>query len=251
MNWKLAAGNVFRLLLRLTAALVVQGVLRQAGFYDLMARDSAGLNLLIGPVGEIYAVLLAFTIFVIWGQFTEVENLVIRECNSLDDLLRFSAYMSADASAAIRRAIADYAHRAMKYEWPALGEGRTDKQADELFVEILDSVVEANPSTEAQKLIHARLLEMAQRTGTYRDERVAKSLTRMPPTLSGLVRSIAAVLLLLVFVYPFQYEITGAVCFVLLSVVVFLANFVMTDTDNPIQGVWNVSPKPFAGLGNG
>ncbi|MGO9261300.1 MAG: hypothetical protein ACLQU1_34080 [Bryobacteraceae bacterium] len=248
MNWKLALGNVFRLFLRLTAALVVQGLLRQAGFYEFTARDSAGLSLMIGPVGEIYAVLLAFTIFVIWGQFTEVENLVIRECNSLDDLLRFAAYLSADASAAIRRSIADYARRVLKYEWPALGEGRTDKQADELFVEILSSVVDANPSTEAQKLIHVRLLEMAQRTGTYRDERVAKSLTRMPPTLSGLVRSIAAVLLLLIFVYPFLYEITGAVCFVLVSVVVFLANLVMTDTDNPIQGIWNVSPKPFAGL---
>jgi VIT1/CCC1 family predicted Fe2+/Mn2+ transporter len=136
----------------------------------------------------------------------------------------------------------------LKYEWPALGEGRTDKQANELFVEILAGVVEAKPATEAQKLIHARLLEMAQQTASYRGERVAKSLTRMPPTLSGLVQSIAAVLLLLVFAYPFQDEITGALCLVLVSVVLFLANFVMTDTDNPIRGVWNVSPKPFAVL---
>jgi hypothetical protein len=27
---------------------------------------------------------LAFTIFVIWGQFTEMDNCVIRECNSFD-----------------------------------------------------------------------------------------------------------------------------------------------------------------------
>ena len=248
MNWKLALGNVWRLLLRLAGALIVQLLLRQAGFYQWTARDSAGLNLLIGPVGEVYAVLLAFTIFVIWGQFTEVENLVIRECNSLDDLVRFAAYLGADESAAIRRAVAAYAHRVLKYEWAALGEGRSDKQADELFVEILGGAVNANPATEAQKLIHARLLEMAQQTGSYRDERVAKSLTRMPPTLSGLVRSVAAALLLLVFAYPFQYEAIGALCFALVSLVLFLADFVMSDTDNPIRGVWNVSPKPFAVL---
>lgn len=248
MNWKPALRNVAGLCVRLTLALVVQDLLRQARFYEWMARDSAGLNLLIGPVGEIYAVLLAFTIFVIWGQFTEVENLVIRECNSLDDLLRFSAWLNADRGAAIRRAVAAYAHRVLKYEWPALGQGRTDKQAEELFVEILGGVVEAHPADEAQRLIHARLLEMAQQTGSYRGERIAKSLTRMPPTLSGLVRSIAAVLLLLVFIYPFQYQIVGGFCFVLVSIVLFLADFVMKDTDNPIQGVWNVSPKPFAAL---
>ncbi len=248
MNWKLALGNVFRLILRLVLALVLHGLLRQAGFYQWTARDSAGINVLLAPVGDIYAVLLAFTIFVIWGQFTEVENLVIRECNSLDDLLRFAAYLDSDSSASIRRAIADYAQRVLKYEWPALGEGRTDKQADELFVEILGAVVEAKPATESQQLIPARLLEMAQQTAACRDERVAKSLTRMPPTLSGLVRSLAAVMLLLVFVYPFEYEAIGEFCFVLASVVVFLANFVMSDTDNPIRGVWNVSPKPFAAI---
>lgn len=248
MNWKFALGNVFRLIVRLIAALVIQHLLRVTAFYAWMARDSAGLNTMIGPVGEVYAVLLAFTIFVIWGQFTEVENLVIRESNSLDDLLRFSAYLDADTNAALRRAIAAYAQRVLKHEWPALGEGRADKQSSELFVAILDSVAEAKAATETQKLIHARLIEMAQQTAACRNERVSKSMTRMPPTLSGLVRSVSAVLLLLIFVYPFESEAIGAACFVLASVVVFLANFVMLDTDNPIRGVWNVSPKPFAAL---
>ena len=248
MNWKFAAGNIVRLVLRLTVLVAIQNLLRVARFYEWTVRDSAGLNTMIGPVGEVYAVLLAFTIFVIWGQFTEVENLVIKECNSLDDLLRFSAYLDGDTYDALRRAISAYAQRVLKYEWPALGEGRADKQSNELFVEILDRVAEAKADTETRKLIHARLLEMAQQSAACRNERVSKSLTRMPPTLSGLVRAVAAVLLLLIFVYPFESEAMGALCFVLASAVVFLANFVMLDTDNPIRGVWNVSPKPFAVL---
>jgi hypothetical protein len=248
MNWKLALGNIFRFCLRLIAILVIQQVLRQAGFFEWTARDSGGLNAVIEPVGGIYAVLLAFTVFVIWGQFTEVENLVMRECNSLTALLRFSEFLDADTSAKLRRAVAAYAQRALKHEWAGLGEGRTDKQADELFADILRTVMETPAATEAQKEIHARLLAIAHQTGACRDERVSKSLTRMPPTLSALVRAVSAALLLLLFVYPFESEIIGAACFVLVSVVVFLANFVMADTDNPIQGVWNVSPKPFAAL---
>lgn len=36
----------------------------------------------------------------------------------------------------------------------------------------------------------------------------------------------------------------------LVAAVLFLANFVMTDTDNLLKGVWNVSPQTFADLGS-
>src|SRR5580693_7831421 len=104
MAWMLPTANILKLAGRLTLALLVYAFLRNAGFYNFTAHEVEGLSMLIQLVGDIYAVLLAFTIFVIWGQFTEVENCVMRECNSLDDVLRFSGYLSSDAAAEIRRA---------------------------------------------------------------------------------------------------------------------------------------------------
>jgi hypothetical protein len=248
MAWTLPTESLLKLAGRLTAALLVYAVLRNAGFYNFTAREAEGLSVLIQLVGDIYAVLLAFTIFVIWGQFTEVENCVMRECNSLDDVLRFSGYLSADAHADIRRAVASYANHVVRSEWPTLGDGRVDSQADAVFSKFLNSVVEAAPRKDVEQPMHARLIDMAQKTGECRDERVAKSLTRIPPTLAGLVDTIAGVLLLLIFVYPFQFWYTGACCFALVALVLFLADFVMMDTDNPLKGVWNVSPQPFSNL---
>ena len=65
------------------------------GLYDFTRLEIEGLNTLILLVGSIYAVTFAFAIFVIWGQFNDVENLVMRECHSLSDLLRFSRYLNA------------------------------------------------------------------------------------------------------------------------------------------------------------
>jgi hypothetical protein len=248
MAWTPPTQNILKLAARLAVALLLYGFLRNAGFYNFTAHEADGLSMLIQLVGDIYAVLLAFTIFVIWGQFTEVENCVIRECNALDDMLRFSGYLNSDAHAGIRRAIAFYANHVLRSEWPALGDGRADSQAEAVFLKFLNSVVEAAPGGEAEQRMHARLIDMAQRTSECRDERVSKSLTRIPPTLAGLVNAIAGVLLLLIFVYPFQYWFTGACCFTLVSAVLFLANFVMMDTDNPLKGVWNVSPQPFSDL---
>src|SRR5580658_2220992 len=114
MAWTLPTENILKLAGRLALALLVYAFLRNAGFYNFTAREAEGLGVLIQLVGDIYAVLLAFTIFVIWGQFTEVENCVMRECNSLDDVLRFSGFLSSDAHAEIRRAVAFYANHVLR-----------------------------------------------------------------------------------------------------------------------------------------
>jgi hypothetical protein len=248
MNWTVPFDKTVKPALRLVAALVAYALLRQAGFYNFTAREIEGLNVLIQLVGDIYAVLLAFAIFVIWGQFTEVENCVIRESDSLADLLRFSAYLNGDDRATIRKAMAIYARHVVTYEWQTLGDGRRDERADDYFSHLCNAVIEIAPQNEAERAIHSRLLDMAQKTRQYHDERVAKSLTRIPPTLGGLVNTIAGVLLLLIFVYPFHQGLAGAACFTLVAVVLFLADFVMMDTDNPLKGVWNVSPQPFSDL---
>ena len=149
---------------------------------------------------------------------------MIRECNSFD-----------------RGQVLDH-------EWQALGDGRRDKRTEELFVQLIGVVVETAPSNEAEQAIHIRLLDMVQRTGDRRDERVAKSLTRMPPTLAALVNTVAGVLVLSIFVYPFRYWVAGALCLTLAACVIWLANLVMMDNDNPLKGIWNVSPQPFADL---
>jgi hypothetical protein len=58
----------------------------------------------------------------------------------------------------------------------------------------------------------------------------------------------AAALLLLVFFYPFHSWTVGAYCFVALGLILYLSNLVMTDTDNPFDGVFNVSSQPFSDL---
>ena len=232
----------------LAVSLLAYAALRQAGFYTFTAREAEGLNVLIQLVGDIYAVLLAFAIFVIWGQFNDVENCVMRECSALSDAQRFSAYLNGDDASAIRKAMTAYTRHVLQYEWQALGDGQRDRQAEEHFKHFASVVVEAAPKSETERAVHSRLLDIVLRTSGCRDERVSKSLTRIPPTLAGLVKTIAGVLLLLVFVYPFRHWLAGGACFVVVAMVLFLANFVMTDTDNPLKGVWNVSPQPFVDL---
>jgi hypothetical protein len=248
MNWAALSRPLIRLLGLLAAAGLVYAYLRSVGLHDFMLPEVNGLGTLILLLGSIYAVMFAFVIFVIWGQFTEVDNFAIRESSALDDLLRFSQYLNVDASHAIRRAVMDYVQRVVKSEWPALGERRKDPQTEKAFAVLMNAVIRAVPASLTEEQMHARLIDIARRVSENRDDRLAKSLTQIPQTLVHLVNAMAIALLLLVFVYPFHHGAIGFLCFAVFAGVLSGANLVMMDTDNPFQGVCNLSPHSFLDL---
>ncbi len=248
MNWAGLSKPLVKLAAQLAAALFAYQLLRSTGFYDFTAREAEGLNTLILLMGNIYAVMFAFVIFVIWGQFTEVENFVMRECNALNDLLRFSRYMNADISHAVRHAVANYSQRVVNSEWQALADRQRDSETEKSFAGLMNAVMKAVPVNSDEEIMRQRLIDITRKVGEHRDERIAKSLSRIPPTLSRFVRTLAVALLLLVFIYPFHHWVAGMCCFFVVALVLFLANLVMTDTDNPFKGVCNVSPQRFSEL---
>ena len=240
--------QLLRLVGQLIAAGLAYAILRAIGLYEFMFPEAGGLGTLILLLGSIYAVMYAFVIFVIWGQFTDVENFAMREASALDDLLRFSQYLNGDASHAIRRALVNYTQMVVKSEWPSLGERRRDPQTEKAFSGLTNAVIQAKPGEAAEEQMRERLIDIVRRAGEHRDDRLAKSLTQIPGTLVRLVQGMALGLLLLVFVYPFHKGAVGFGCFALLAVVLFGANLVMRDTDNPFQGVCNASPQAFSEL---
>jgi hypothetical protein len=248
MNWNAYSGQMFRLGAGLLATACAYCLWHGSGLHEITAGEAEGLNTLILLIGSIYAVMFAFVIYVIWGQFTDVENFMMRECNSLNELLRFSDFINPEARRGIRRAVAAYVQQVVRSEWPALGERRRDKSAEQAFSELLDAILRIAPGSAEEGVVHQRLIDIGREAGEHRDERLTKSLTKIPATLFHLVHTLATALALLMFFYPFHHWVAGMCCFLLVAVILFLANLVMTDTDNPFKGVYNISPEPFSDL---
>jgi Protein of unknown function (DUF4239) len=248
MNWNDFTRHLIRLGIQLVLAGCIYGLAHSSGWSEITVHEAEGLNTLILLIGSIYAVMFAFVIYVIWGQFTDVENYTMRECKSLNELLRFSDFAGQDAGRSIRRAVADYAPRVVKSEWVSLGERSRDKAAEQAFSELMDAVLHISPATAEEGVVYQRLIDIVREAGEHRDERLTKSLTQIPATLFHLVHTMAIALLVLVFFYPFHHWVAGLCCFALVAIILFLANLVMADLDNPFLGIYNVSPKPFSDL---
>ena len=223
-------------------------ILQVAGFQRLFRDDSEGVGALLQIIGTLYSVLYAFATYVIWGQFTAVENEILKESGALKELLLFSRPLRENLREPIVRAVKSYARAVVEGEWRALSSLEGTDKTDRLFNEVIAAVTEVKPEDEAERTVYEQLLDIASEVSTHRDERLALSVKRMPRTLLLFVTLTASTILFLLFFFPFRNVALGVVSIVVTTILLYFAYFVLTDLDNPFEGTWNATPQPFEEL---
>jgi hypothetical protein len=230
------------------AAVALYLILRVVGFHKFFENDAEGVGALLQIIGTLYSVVYAFAIYVIWGQFTAVENEIQKESGALKDLLLFSQRFKESVREPIVRAVKIYARGVAETEWSALAAGEQTDKTDKLFSAVIASVTDVKPEDDTEGILYQRLLEIANQASAHRDERLALSVKRMPQTLLLFVTLTASMILFLLFFFPFHNVGLGLVAIAITTMVLLFAHFVLTDLDNPFEGTWNVGSEPFAEL---
>jgi len=232
----------------MAAAAATYTVLHLAGFHKPFIDDAEGIGALLQIIGTLYSVVYAFATYVIWGQFAAVENGILKESGALKDLVLFSRPLKEATRDPIVRAVRAYARGVIESEWGTLSRGDDTERTDRLFSEIISSVTGTTPEDESQRTVYGQLLEIASQASAQRDERIATSVKRIPRTLLLFVNVTALTILFLLFFYPFHNLALGAVSVAITTMLLFFANFVLTDLDNPFEGTWNVDSEAFSDL---
>jgi hypothetical protein len=232
----------------IAAAAALYFVLHLLGFQKLFENDSEGIGALLQIIGTLYSVVYAFGIYVIWGQFTSVENEIQKESGALKDLLLFSQRLKETVREPMVRAVKIYARGVAETEWRTLSAREETDKTDKLFSGVISAVTDVKPEDDTERIVYQRLLEIANQASAHRDERLALSIKRMPQTLLLFVTLTASMILFLLFFFPFRNVALGVVSVAITTMLLFLAHFVLTDLDNPFEGMWNVGSEPFAEL---
>ena len=193
------------------------------GFQRLFKDDAEGVGALLEIIGTLYSVLYAFATYVIWGQFTAVENEILKESGALKDLLLFSGRLKANTREPVVRAVKSYARAVVDGEWRALSNLEGTEKTDRLFIEVISSLTDLKPEDDAERIVYERLLGIANQASTHRDERLALSVKRMPRTLLVFVTLTACTILFLLFFFPFRNPALGLVSIAITTVLFFFA----------------------------
>ena len=131
------------------------------GFQKLFENDTEGIGALLQIIGTLYSVVYAFAIYVIWGQFTSVENEIQKESGALKDLLLFSQRLKETVREPIVRAVKSYARGVAETEWRTLSAREDTDKTDKLFSTVISSVTEVKPEDDTERILYQRLLEIA------------------------------------------------------------------------------------------
>ena len=229
----------------MAVAAAIYVLLRLVGFHKLFVNDAEGIGALLQIIGTLYSVVYAFATYVIWGQFAAVESEILKESGALKDLILFSKPLKETIRDPIVRAVRTYARGVVESEWGELSRGDDTERTDKLFSGVISSVTDAKPEDDSERTVHERLLEIANQASAHRDERLALSAKRIPRTLLLFVKLTVFTILFLLFFFPFRNLALGLVSVAITTMLLFFANFVLTDLDNPFEGTWNVDLLPF------
>lgn len=218
-------------------AVVPLSVLRESG-------DAVGNYL--QTVGGIYAVLLAFVVYVVWGQFNEARGYVAREASAIVDVYRTVGGLSHERHAAVMTSLRVYLDAVIHQEWPAMA--RDDDAVMEKTGHLLDDVwlaIVGCGSSTCDGEIFGEVVSRFNDLTELRTLRLVAARSRLPMALKILLFSGAAIIIGSMYLLPVDRAtmhalITGAMAGCIAHIL-----YLVIDLDEAFAGDWQVSKQAF------
>ena len=210
-----------------------------------LAKNNEIAGFKFATVGVIYAVLLAFTVIVVWEKFNDAQTAVANEAGATAALFHYAQGKEPEALA-VRTALATYLSAAIDDEWPAMAR-ETESQATEHALDSLyNAAIALNRSGTRGTADMAEVFR--QLDNVTADRRVRLHLaTGLVPNVIWIVLFMGA-LLTVGFTLFFgsenllaQVSMTGV-----LSVLVTMGLVVIISIDHPFTGPVYIHPDSLA-----
>lgn len=198
-------------------------------------------------LGGIYAVLLAFVVFVVWGQFNDVRTYIDREASAIVDLHRTASNLPAATRAAIQQGMSAYIDAVLRDEWSAMA--CRDESAIERVGEKLDDVWLAvhacQPTTDGQHTIYGEVITQFNQLMDLRTNRLSAARARVPRIMNillytGAVLVTGSIYLMYIPTFWLHATVTAALAGAIAHVL-----YLIHDLDEAFGGEGVVSKEPF------
>ncbi len=198
-------------------------------------------------VGGIYAVLLAFVVYVVWGQFNDARGYVAREATALINLHRTARCLPDANRDAVRRGLAAYVHAVIDEEWPAL------EHDDEVVIERVGEQLEAvwdalhhdMPISDCQVTAYGEMIAMFNELTSVRTNRLTSARSRVPIAMKILLYSGAVITVASMYLLSFGAVWVHATVTAMLAGAIAHILFLIQDLDDAFAGDWRVASRPF------
>ena len=241
--------------LRLMAIVGVAAVASIAGL--VVVRNTVDLSSIAGAsdaigsylqvVGSIYAVLLAFVVIVVWGQFNDARSFVAREANALVDLHRTAAGLPEQARDTIQQGVRDYVDAVLADEWTAMAkhDHATLDRVGQRLDRVWSAIHTCMPLNDCQHTVYAEVLARFNDLSETRTNRLSAASAKIPTAMNVLLYTGAFIMVGSIYLLPFERFWLHAVVSAALAGAVAHILYLIWDLDDAFAGDYKVAKAPF------
>ena len=245
----------FRTLLLLTPVVAGVSLLSVLGLFvfrelvplDALRASSDAVGNYLQTLGGIYAVLLAFVVFVVWSQYNDARSFVDREAQAVVDLHRTASGLPAASRRELQRHLREYVDSVITDEWGAMTAGN-DATIDRVGARLDDAwlaIHHCKPANEIQQIVYGEVLERFNDLSDLRTNRLTASRQRIPLVMRILLYAGAVIVIGSMYLMVFDRFWIHAVVTGALAGAVAHVLFLIHDLDRVFVGHCHVDGYPF------
>lgn len=214
---------------------------------DELIAASSQLGNYLQTVGGIYAVLLAFVVYAVWGQFDAARALVDREATALVDLHRTASGLPTATRNEIQRGLRDYLDAVLHDEWQAMqtNDEATIARVGERLDQVWIAIHRCSPLTDCQQTIYGEVLSRFNDLTDVRTGRLTSSRQRIPMGMRVLLYAGAVIMVGSTYLMVFEQLWIHSLVVAAMSGAIAHILFLSIDLDDPFSGSWQTAHAPF------
>jgi len=200
---------------------------------------------ILGALGAVYAVLLAFVVITVWQSFDKSNSNVQLEANYMADIYRDAEAFSPDFRQKVQTLLQEYRQAVVNYEWKTMARGEMSTEVEGLMRKIWSLYTTYQPKNSTEQSFFDESVRKLNSFRELRRQRIMDSRTGIHPLLWFVL--IVGALAIISFTFLFGTENLKAqiVMGVLLSAIISLILFTILSLDFPFTGSVTISPEPF------
>jgi len=194
-------------------------------------------------IGVLYAVLLAFTVVVVWEKFSDAEDEAAREAGAIATIYRLLNGLEGSAAAAFREHLTAYIHAAIDEDWPAMAQGRSSPVAHRALNRLYADVLAFHPTEQRGVALLAETLHQLDTLTEARRARLAKASGVVPGVVWLVLFGGAVVTISFTFFFGSENLHAQALMTGALALLICSGLLVIVVIDHPFSGRVKVQPE--------
>ena len=194
-------------------------------------------------VGVIYAVLLAFTVIVVWEKFSDAETAVVQEAGASATIYRLVDGSDAN-SVATRAAMGNYLRLAIDRDWPLMANGMRSADVTKALNQLYGIAVRTTERQTRDRAINYEVFKQLDAITQARRTRLHLATGVVPPVIWVVLYGGAILTVAFTFFFGAKNLAAQVMMTGILSLIVFLGLVVVVSIDHPFTGPVHIGPEP-------